>query len=257
MKLLLSGHLHPTLSGWTLLEVRSPEGSGLPRLSGLDAVDYVSWGRWVTWAFQVMPVFFLVGGYVHAQSWTDHHARRESWAWWVRDRVMRLWWPTAVFVVAGILVVVGARAAGADPGEVDRAARIRRHPGRASSRGWVAATRLLARPRLWGRVARLNETAMTVYLWHFVPVIVVAAAFYPTGVMPQPAVATAPASLAPCSAWSGSPSPDSPGREPAHACPGRCRGRPGRDLARRPHPGCTRRAAGLRPQRPEQPPKAA
>jgi hypothetical protein len=47
-----------------------------------------------------------------------------------------------------------------------------------------AATRLLARPRLWGRVARLNETTMTVCLWHFVPVIVVAAAFYPTGVMP-------------------------------------------------------------------------
>ena len=76
-----------------------------------------------------MPVFFLVGGYVHAQSWTDHHARRESWAWWVRDRFMRLWWPTAVFVVAGILVVVGARAAGADPGEVDEA-------------GWLAALQL-------------------------------------------------------------------------------------------------------------------
>ena len=28
---------------------------------------------------------------------------------------------------------------------------------------------------------------MTVYLWHFVPVIVIAVAFYPTGVMPQPA----------------------------------------------------------------------
>ncbi len=31
----------------------------------------------------------------------------------------------------------------------------------------------------------------TVYLWHFVPVIVIAAAFYPTGVMPQPAIGTA------------------------------------------------------------------
>ena len=54
-----------------------------------------------------------------------------------------------------------------------------------------AATRLLARPRLWHRVARLNETTMTVYLWHFVPVIIIAAAFYPIGVMPQPAVGTA------------------------------------------------------------------
>jgi len=39
-----------------------------------------------------------------------------------------------------------------------------------------AATRLLARPRLWRRVTRLNEATMTVYLWHFVPVIVVAVA---------------------------------------------------------------------------------
>ena len=54
-----------------------------------------------------------------------------------------------------------------------------------------AAARLLARPRLWRRVTRLNEATMTVYLWHFVPVIVVAVAFYPTGVMPQPAIGTA------------------------------------------------------------------
>jgi hypothetical protein len=32
---------------------------------------------------------------------------------------------------------------------------------------------------------------MTVYLWHFVPVIVIAVAFYGTGVMPQPAIRTA------------------------------------------------------------------
>jgi hypothetical protein len=54
-----------------------------------------------------------------------------------------------------------------------------------------AATRLLARPRLWHRVQRLNATTMTVYLWHFVPVIVVAVAFYPVGMMPQPALGTA------------------------------------------------------------------
>jgi hypothetical protein len=51
--------------------------------------------------------------------------------------------------------------------------------------------RLLARPRLWRAVRRLNRATMTVYLWHFVPVIIVAVAFYPTRVMPQPAVGTA------------------------------------------------------------------
>ena len=38
------------------------------RLSGLDAIGRISWAGWVTLAFQVMPVFFLLGGYVHADS---------------------------------------------------------------------------------------------------------------------------------------------------------------------------------------------
>ena len=52
-------------------------------------------------------------------------------------------------------------------------------------------SRLLARPWLWRRVRRLNATVMTVYLWHFVPVIVIAVAFFPTRLMPQPAIGTA------------------------------------------------------------------
>ena len=52
-------------------------------------------------------------------------------------------------------------------------------------------SRLLARPWLWRRVRQLNSTVMTVYLWHFVPVIVIGIAFYPTGVLPQPAIGTA------------------------------------------------------------------
>jgi hypothetical protein len=32
---------------------------------------------------------------------------------------------------------------------------------------------------------------MTVYLWHMAPVIVIAVAFYPTGIMPQPVIGTA------------------------------------------------------------------
>ena len=59
----VSGH-------WLLTSITYRGG----QLSGLDAIHYVSWAGWVTLAFQVMPVFFLVGGYVHAISWTAHHA---------------------------------------------------------------------------------------------------------------------------------------------------------------------------------------
>ena len=298
---------------WLLISVTYRNG----QLSGADALDYVAWGRWVTWAFQVMPVFFLVGGYVNAQSWAAHHAEGQSWTVWVRDRAMRLWWPTAVFVVAGILAAAAARAAGVGAAELAQAGwlaalqlwflpvylllialtpallaahrrwglavpaamaaaaalvdkgvigahwhvigyanylfvwgsmhqwgfawqdrtltRARWRPyalaaggaallaGLLASRRYMvdmvgsgntnppsiallafaaaqcglviaaepAAARLLARPRLWRRVRRLNATTMTVYLWHFVPVIIIAAAFYPTGVMPQPAIGTA------------------------------------------------------------------
>ncbi|HUN30615.1 MAG TPA: hypothetical protein VMU95_01245 [Trebonia sp.] len=54
-----------------------------------------------------------------------------------------------------------------------------------------AGARLLLRPGLWRCVRRLNTTVMTVYLWQFVPVIIVAMACYPAGLLPQPPVGPA------------------------------------------------------------------
>ena len=69
---------------WLLVDITYRAG----QLSGRDALDYIEWGRWVTWVSQVMPVFFLVGGYVNAQSWRAHYACEEGWTWWVRDAGM-------------------------------------------------------------------------------------------------------------------------------------------------------------------------
>ena len=110
---------------WLLTDVTYRNG----QLSGLDALEYVSWGRWVTWIFQVMPIFFLVGGYVDAQSWTGHQERGHTWAGWLRERAMRLLWPTAVYVLVAVLAVVAARAAGAGPAELAEA-------------GWLVALQL-------------------------------------------------------------------------------------------------------------------
>ncbi|HET9168044.1 MAG TPA: acyltransferase [Actinospica sp.] len=103
---------------WLLVSVTYRDG----RLSGLDAVDYVSWGRWVTWLFQVMPVFFLVGGYVNGLSWSAHRERGEAWSWWVRDRAVRLLWPTAVYIAFALVVVGIARLAGASGAQLAEAA---------------------------------------------------------------------------------------------------------------------------------------
>ena len=37
-------------------------------------LEHQEWVRWLSWAFQVMPVFFLVGGYSNSISWQS--ARR-------------------------------------------------------------------------------------------------------------------------------------------------------------------------------------
>jgi fucose 4-O-acetylase-like acetyltransferase len=51
-----------------------------------------------TWVFQVMPIFFLVGGYTNALSWGSATRRGESYGDWLRARSTRLLRPALVFV---------------------------------------------------------------------------------------------------------------------------------------------------------------
>ena len=310
ISMVVSGH-------WLLTDITYRGGT----LSGLDALDYVSWARWLTLVFQVMPVFFLVGGYVNARSWAARQEQGEGWAEWVRPRAMGLLWPTVVYVAVAILAIAGARMAGASAAELAQAGwlvafqlwflpvyllliamtpvmlaahrrwglavpavmaaaaalvdvavigghlplvgyanyllvwgamhqwgfgwqdgtltRARWRPwalaaGGAAALGALlawgpfpvdmigagerignttppsiallsfaaaqtglvlaaepAVSRWLARPRRWRLVSRLNGAVMTVYLWHMVPVVIVALALYPTAVMPQPAIGSA------------------------------------------------------------------
>jgi hypothetical protein len=111
------------------VDLERVRGGLLDELSGLDAIRYISWAGWVTLGFQVMPVFFLVGGYVHATSWTRRHGRGGDWAEWVREHAMGLLWPTTVYVAAAIIAVAGARMTGAGTAELAQA-------------GWLVALQL-------------------------------------------------------------------------------------------------------------------
>ncbi len=80
------------------------------------------------------------------------------------------------------------------------ARRLRRQRRRPATSWWTSGSArrppptagpLTRKRRLGRRVKNLNATVMTLYLWHMAPVIVIAVAFYPTGVMPQPAIGTA------------------------------------------------------------------
>jgi surface polysaccharide O-acyltransferase-like enzyme len=71
------------------------------------------WTQWLTWGFQVVPVFFAVAGYASAVSWgrRDDTTSRQDW---IRRRVARTLGPTAVYG-GFVLVVMGAlRLAGID-----------------------------------------------------------------------------------------------------------------------------------------------
>ena len=68
-----------------------------------DLLSVSSWAHWLTWGFQVMPVFFLVGGYSNGVSWeaSIRKARAENrpsqtgvYRDWLAARVQRLITPT-------------------------------------------------------------------------------------------------------------------------------------------------------------------
>ena len=307
------------LGHWLLTSIRYSGG----RLSGIDAMSAIGWSGLGTLVFQVMPVFFVVGGYANALSWTRHQAEGATWADWVRHRAIRLLRPTTVYVAVVAAAAAAGRLAGANATELAQAgwgvalqlwflpvylllialtpalhAAHRRwglavpaamllavagvdagllgaglsglgyanyllvwgsihqwgfawQDGTLTRRRWrpyglavagaallggllawspfpvnmvgttgggvnntvppsvallafaavqtglllaaePAVSRLLARaPRLWQGVTWLNDRVLTVYLWHMTPVVIVAVALYPTGVLAQPAIGSA------------------------------------------------------------------
>jgi hypothetical protein len=49
-----------------------------------------SWTHYLTWILQVMPIFFLVGGYANAAGWRSARRNSVPYAAWLRARLRRL-----------------------------------------------------------------------------------------------------------------------------------------------------------------------
>ncbi|MEM1052398.1 MAG: acyltransferase [Pseudomonadota bacterium] len=77
-----------------------------------DLIEISQWTHWLTWVFQVMPVFFLVGGYSNAVSWEGTLRKAEAaqvgvYRDWLAARVQRLIAPTfPVLLVWAVIAVV-------------------------------------------------------------------------------------------------------------------------------------------------------
>jgi fucose 4-O-acetylase-like acetyltransferase len=85
------------------------------QVRGSSALALLAWTHPLSWLFQVMPVFFLVGGYANAASLTAHQRRGGDTGGWLFGRAVRLLRPTAVLLAVLVAVAVLARHLGADP----------------------------------------------------------------------------------------------------------------------------------------------
>ncbi|MEV4709134.1 acyltransferase [Actinoplanes sp. NPDC049316] len=72
----------------------------------------------LTWLLQVMPLFFLVGGFAHATAWASIQRRGGGYADFVRTRSARLLRPAAVFLGVWLVIALAAASAGQDHGIV-------------------------------------------------------------------------------------------------------------------------------------------
>lgn len=87
------------------------------------------WTQWLTWGFQVVPIFFVVAGYASAGSWdrfraaldqtdrldqTDQTGSSSSRQDWLRGRIARVLGPTGVYVLFVCAVMAALMVAGID-----------------------------------------------------------------------------------------------------------------------------------------------
>jgi hypothetical protein len=66
------------------------------------------WTHWLTWVIQVMPVFFIVGGFSNGISWSAAMQRRTPYRIWLDGRLRRLVGP--VLPLIGAWILIGASA---------------------------------------------------------------------------------------------------------------------------------------------------
>jgi hypothetical protein len=102
------------LGHWLMAVVEWRDG----RLVAGNILEAAPAAQWLTWVFQIMPVFFVVGGFSNTASWTAAVRDGKGYGAWLGGRLVRLVRPVLVFAAVWSAVVVGLAVAGVDPGAV-------------------------------------------------------------------------------------------------------------------------------------------
>jgi hypothetical protein len=71
--------------------------------------------HWLTWLFQVMPIFFIVGGYSNAVSLESAKRKGTGYGGWLSARLNRLVAPLLVLLIAWAVIAVAMSLFGARP----------------------------------------------------------------------------------------------------------------------------------------------
>ena len=82
------------LGHWLMAAVEWRDG----RLVAGNVLEAAPAAQWLTWVFQIMPVFFVVGGFANTASWTAAVRDGRGYGEWLAGRLVRLVRPVLVFV---------------------------------------------------------------------------------------------------------------------------------------------------------------
>ncbi len=86
---------------------------GTPSLGHMLSIS--PWTQWLTWGFQVMPVFFIVGGYSNAASWSAALREQRPYGSWLAGRLQRLLGPLMPLLILWAVLGIAANLAGVAP----------------------------------------------------------------------------------------------------------------------------------------------
>ena len=71
--------------------------------------------QWLTWLFQVMPIFFIVGGYANAVSLESARRKNVAYGSWLFSRLTRLVTPLLILMVGWAAITMLMQIAGTRP----------------------------------------------------------------------------------------------------------------------------------------------
>jgi peptidoglycan/LPS O-acetylase OafA/YrhL len=103
------------LGHWLVTALTTADGGTLSTVSPLAGMP---WLAPVSWVFQTLAVFFLVGGHVGARGYASARARGVPYRRWLGQRLGRLFGPVAAVLVLWAVAAGGMLLGGADPGTV-------------------------------------------------------------------------------------------------------------------------------------------